>query len=404
MKKPILNTLVQMVGKGIMVLIGLVTTGLLIRKIGSEGYGGYTLIVSLFLVCDVIADFGTRIIGVREISKRLDDQLLIFKNLFWTRVLMTSVAFVLGLVMIWWFPSLDNLKQESFLVLLLIWITSLAGSMEIIFQTRMRMDLKTIGEVLFPSLFLLLLWLGGKEISLILVFQLNLVARILSILPALWINKNYLKNIKDGISFKKIKEILKLSWPMGLYLLIFAGYDRAVDSLMIERFIGVKEVAWYGLAYKIYMVLIQPAYYFMASIFPLLSNKNEDQKSLYKKSIGLMIAGVIVIIGIIYVLAPWIIVNLAGKADFEPAIKVLRILLVALFFAYLNHLNGFTLISKEGQKEMLKVGIINLTFNIILNLITIPRFGIIGAAWTTVATEALSSVLIFSRLKSSVSR
>ena len=38
---------------------------------------------------------------------------------------------------------------------------------------------------------------------------------------------------------------------------------------------------------------------------------------------------------------------------------------------------------------MLGVGIVGLIFNVILNLTLIPHFGILGAAWTTVATEAV---------------
>jgi len=99
-----------------------------------------------------------------------------------------------------------------------------------------------------------------------------------------------------------------------------------------------------------------------------------------------------------WIFAPLMVHILAG-VQFEASVGVLRILAIALVFAYLGHLVGFTLISKEGQKEMLGVGLIILIFNLIGNLVVIPRYGIMGAARVTVLTEMLSLGLMTLRLK-----
>jgi O-antigen/teichoic acid export membrane protein len=78
---------------------------------------------------------------------------------------------------------------------------------------------------------------------------------------------------------------------------------------------------------------------------------------------------------------------------------VLRILLVAMVFAYIGHLVGFTLIAKGKQKLILLIGVVSLIINISGNLIFIPRFGIVGAAWVTVATEAVAGLLMISFLR-----
>jgi O-antigen/teichoic acid export membrane protein len=189
---------------------------------------------------------------------------------------------------------------------------------------------------------------------------------------------------------------------MGVYMLVFTGYDRAIDSLMIDKFIGIKEVAFYGLAYKIYSNLVQPAYYFVNSIFPLLSGKTENKRKLFKWSVLIIFLVLIIGIPIAYLLAPLAIQILAGSG-FGLSIKVLRILLVALFFSYLSHLIGFTLIAKGGQKQILVLGLITLVFNFIGNLLAIPRFGIVGAAWVTGASEALACGLMILALKRKVS-
>jgi len=76
------------------------------------------------------------------------------------------------------------------------------------------------------------------------------------------------------------------------------------------------------------------------------------------------------------------------------AAKVLRVLILGCLFTYIGHLVGFTLIAKGGQKDLLKVGLIGLVFNLSLNWLLIPSYGIIVAAWITVATEALDMGLM----------
>ena len=65
-----------------------------------------------------------------------------------------------------------------------------------------------------------------------------------------------------------------------------------------------------------------------------------------------------------------------------------------MVFAYVGHLVGFTLIAKGKQKTVLIAGVISLIVNIGGNLALIPYFGIEGAAWVTVLTEMVATVLM----------
>ena len=287
----------------------------------------------------------------------------------------------------------------------MIWFTAIAGSLEIVFQTRLRMDLKVVIEIFFPLLFLITLIFWPKTITLLWVFVVYLLARIFSLKIGVlifnrWNNFNF-SFWKKAIDFGVVKKLFYESWPMGLYLIIFTSYDRAVDALMINYFLGAREVAWYGLAYKIYANLTQPAYFFVNSIFPLLSSKIENKKELFKKSFWLLGGGILLIIPIIYLLTPWIIRVLTG-GGYEASVTVLRILLFALFFSYIGHLVGFTLISRKGQKDLLFLGVVVLVVNILANLLVIPKFGIIGAAGVTGISEAVSCGLMLWRLKKSL--
>ena len=400
LKKPIINTLVQVGGKLVTIILSLVTTAVLTRKLGPEIYGNYLLITSIWLLFDSAVDFGSKVIGVKEASAKDSDQRNeIYIQVAWFRGLTSLFLFFLGLIVILFWSGFDGLEVEALVALLMIGFTAMAGSLEIIFQTEMRMDLKVWGDIIFPLIFIIFLWFARDNVNLVWVFGVYLLARILSLVLSL----NLAKKIVNKINFVKLdktflKKFIGETWPMGVYMILFSGYDRAIDSILIKQMIGVRELAYYGLAYKIYGNLIQPAYFLINSVFPLMSGKTENKRKLFWQTTGLMLLGALMVAPTIYFLAPWIISVLAGSA-YLASVEVLRILLVAMVFAYIGHLVGFTLIAKGKQKLILLIGVISLIINIGGNLLFIPKFGIVGAAWVTVATEAVAGLLMIGFLR-----
>jgi len=395
LKRPIINTLVQVAAKGVMVLMSLVTTAILTRKLGVAVYGNYMLITSIFLLFDSLADFGSKVIGVREAAQKTgQERKNIYVKIAWFRLTTSLLSALLGLILIIFWSGFEGIRLEALIALIMIGFTAMAGSLEVIFQTEMKMGRKVLMDILFPLIFLVTLLFWNKPINLMWVMGVYLLARIISLTLGIGIIRSMLGKItlKMGdVSFWK--SFWKESWPMGIYMILFSGYDRAVDSALIKQFIGVEQLAFYALAYKIYGNLIQPAYFLVNSIFPLMSDKETNKKSLFWKSTFLMGAGILVVFPLIFGLAPWIIKVLAGSG-FEMSVLVLRILLVAMVFAYISHLVGFTVIARGGQKKILGIGIVSLLVNIVGNVIFIPSFGIVGAAWVTVATEAVASILM----------
>lgn len=405
LKKPILNTLVQVGGKAITVLLGLVVTGILTRKLGVSVYGNYMLITSVFLLFDSLADFGSKVIGVREASRKKNlEKIAVFVQVAWFRLMTSLLAMIGGLFLILFWSGFESIKMEALIALVMIVFTSLAGSLEIIFQTELKMALKVLMDILFPLTFLILLLFWPKTITLAWVFLVYLITRILSLFFGFGLVGNLWKNFKIKTSWlnkKFLISFLKETWPMGIYMILFSGYDRAIDSILIRQFIGAEKLAFYGLSYKIYGNLIQPAYFFVNSIFPIMSRVETDRKKLFIKSTWLMVLGILLIVPIVYYLSPWMVQVLAGN-EFGESILILRILLIAMIFAYISHLVGFTVIAKGGQKQILVIGLVSLLINIIGNLIAIPRFGIEGAAWITVLTEMVASILMIITLKRSI--
>ncbi len=401
LKQLIKYTSIQTFGKIITIFISLGTTAWLTRKLGLNDYGLLTFVSSIFLLVDSVADFGTRTNGVREISaaKDVESRKKIWINIALLRKIMTGVAFFFGLLMVFLYPGFEGFRFWSLVALSMSWLTSVAGDEEIIFQSGSRLDLKTIIDIVYPAGFFIFILIFGKYLNLGLVFSGYLLSRIISLCIG-WklINfhfSDYNFKFTKQIDWLLIKKILYESWPIGLYMLIFTAYDRAIDATLIRHFWGEINVAQYGLAYKIYSNLVIPAYFLVSSVFPAMS-KNEH-KNITKKTLcvaGLMLLG---IVPLVYFFAPLMINLLAGK-EYLAAVPVLKVLSFAIVFAYFGHVLGFRLIAKGNQKYLLLIAIVALLINTGLNVYLIPRFGMIAGAWVTVITEAFMVTLFGWRL------
>lgn len=394
----------QVGGKAATGVLGLLATIILTRGLSLEAYGQFLLITAWLVFLDTLADFGTRLIGVREMARGQESTNLgiyesrtVWSQMVWLRMITTGASFVLAVVGVWWWQGFEGIRVEAMVAIVMMWLTMVAGNMEMVWQARLRMGMKVMSEVLFSLLALVFLFLWRGSINLLLVFEIYLAARILSLVVGMgWLERITGLNRMEKWQKEDLFRLWKEVWPMGVYLLVFAAYDRVVDSLMIERFLGIREVAWYGLGYKIYAVLIMPAYFLMGSVFPLLAKRGIGGSE--RKIRLLLMGGAVAVVLTVTAAAP-VIVGVMGGDGYGATVNVLRGLMVALFFAYNNHWLGFKLIAGRRQREVLWTGLAALMVNVLGNLWAIPRFGIMGAVVVTGLTEIVSTVMMTLRFR-----
>jgi O-antigen/teichoic acid export membrane protein len=66
-----------------------------------------------------------------------------------------------------------------------------------------------------------------------------------------------------------------------------------------------------------------------------------------------------------------------------------KLIIVAVFFSFLNTLFNFSLVALDQQKKLLYINLLGVGFNVTTNLILIPKYGFIGAAVTTIGSEII---------------
>lgn len=395
------NTAAQAVGKIGTLVLSLLATGLLTRLLGEHGYGQYAFITALVLLFGNIANWGTDTIAVREASKSQDSQPVIYGNILLLRFGLAVLSVFLLILSSEFVPGWEKISTPLLIGSFVLVFLSLKTSMNIIFQTRLRYDLASLAEFLGTLVLTLLVYLvyvnHGSLEQVILVW---LISTSVAAGVALYLGLK-LSSLVLQFDKKTSLVLLKESLSTGALLLVYSIYNR-IDILILERFKGFTDVSNYGLAYKLYDQLVLGAAFFMNAMFPYFSrafgSKSIDEvKRYYQKSFDTLFLGGIMVVVSTYVFAPLIIEILAP--GFDGAVGALRILSLAVIFAYFNHLTGYSLISFGRQKVSLLIAIIALVFNLSANYLFIPVYSYTASAIITVATEGLvlllSSIAIY---------
>jgi len=390
-RKIILNSGIQIIGRGIGLVFSVMLTSVLSRRLGVTGYGNYILITALINLLITTANWGTQIIGVRELSRTKSEGQLI-GSLGLLRFYLSLITSILAVIAIVVFPAFTKIRTVSLLVIPIIFAANFSQLFNIIFQTKLRMDLKTTFQIIDQIvLFGLTLFLLNQGLELSAPLIAILAAKLITSLLAYSKARKFIAE-KIKINKEIFKKIALASIPLGAQLTLFTAYDQAVDSFLIKNYLGAGQVGFYGLAYKIYSNLVLPAYYLNSTILPILSSKNKQSKKGLVIGSLLTAGGIILVVPITFLFSNLIIQLIAGSA-FSVSSQILRILSLSLIFAYFNHLTGFYLIAKDRQMDSLIISAVGLIWNLILNLIFIPTYGISAAAWITVSTEGLITTI-----------
>ncbi|MFZ5365813.1 MAG: flippase [Patescibacteria group bacterium] len=392
-----LNTIVQILGRAGVVFITILITAILTRSLGTEGFGNYVFILALVMLFVSISDWGSGMISVREAAKGKTEEEKIFGNALLFRLFLATVSFLIINFLIRLVPKFETLVLPTTIASALIFFLSIRTSCNIIFQTKLHFENIAMIELVSSGLFLLFLLLILKfSLSLkIIFFGLTLSSTIAAILGLILARRVTSFNFK--IESKLIKKIFWESLPTGALLMLFTIYNR-IDIIILQGFKGSTPVGIYGLAYKVHENLILGAAYLMNALFPIIS-KYADERGLsdrltliYKKSFDVLFLAGTILVFLVFIFAP-LVIAIIGGPQFSQSITALRILVFATFLAYFNHLTGYSLIALGKQKVSLAVAIIALVWNVVLNLVFIPRYSYIAAAVVTIATEGLVLIL-----------
>lgn len=368
------------------------------RLLSKGHFGDFSFALSLSLVAIVFADLGINTFLVREVSRDKTLASKYFINAFFTKIGLAFMTFFLVVAALNFLEYPPDARQIAYIIWIFAILSTFTELFYSIFRAFEMMHLDAFLKVLRMSLLaissLYVLFKGYGVVAFAYTF---VFVEIAVVLAALLIALKKFIRIKPLFNLSFAKSMLKKALPFGLAF-VFGSIYFYIGSVMLSKIRGNEEVAIYSAAYNLALaVLFIPTVYTNA-IYPVLSRyhreSKENLKLLYEKSFKyLYIIGLPISAGI-YFLAGRIINFLYGEA-YSSSIIALQIISWYMFIKFLNFLLGTVLSSIDRQdKRMLGQGT-TAAFNVLLNLLLIPKIGYIGAAWATFATEIFLFLLYY---------
>lgn len=238
------------------------------------------------------------------------------------------------------------------------------------------------------------LFLGWSlSLSQLAIYQ--LVAAAFGTLVAVVLAKPYLR-------FSKIidRAWLKELFNFGIYVFgtnVSTMLYKNTDKMWLGAIpgVGTAAVALYEAAIKVTNLVEVPTYSMANILYPQSARRaNEGMdgvRALYEKAVGAVLAFLVPIIIVIFLFPEPFVLIMAGR-DYIEAAPILRVtILFGLFIPYA--INFGTVLDSIGKPDVnFLFTVVYMLLNIGVNYLFIMNFGIIGAAWGTLTTFALTFV------------
>ncbi len=386
---PFLNILRLSLGDFIAKALNFVALVYLARVLGVVDFGVLEFSHSLLVYLLLLADGGLELWATREVARGRDARQLA-AQVVPLRLVMSLGTLVVLLLALPVFPDYPHLRM----LLVLFGLTPLvqAASLKWAFMGREQMTAVgaglAIGQAVFAVAALGLVRTPGDVLWVPVVRLLGdgVVAAYFG-----WLFARTDAGPRRSYTLRGAGSLLRPALVMG------AAHGLALmsfnfSSVLMGFFLGAEEVGWYGAAYKpITVALALPTTYYLG-LFPALSRSHAQGRDMLQALVArsLRIAAIFALplgVGALFLAQP--IVDLLFGPAYAQSVPVTQILAWSAVLVILRGTYRQALNASGHQRLDLACALIAVSLNVGVNLALIPTFGILGAAATTVASEAV---------------
>ncbi len=394
---------VQIVGRIGNLALGVVVTLVLIRTLGARGFGAWS---TIFAISQIATNFGELGLGQVAVSraatepKRQSEWLSALLSLRLALALPITLTSVIAVLLI--APT-----HQSKLAGILISCALLVGApscLSAVFQLRVRNDISTailtLNSIVWAAAVVVVATGPGDIVVFAAAFlataALTTSVTVFLALRMIPIRLSQTRGLWGGL--------MRVGIPVGVAGIFVTSYVR-LDQILVLEFAGARQAGLYGAAYRVLDQVQFIPIAVMTTLFPLIASSYpssmERVRSLMQLAAEYLTIATLPILAFTIVAARPIAEILFGK-QFLAAAPALPILMAAFVFISFGYVTGSVVVILELQRRFLRYAALALAFNGVLNVLLIPRYGFVAAAWVTLLTEVLVMSLMTRSILSSL--
>lgn len=365
------------------------------RYLGPSQFGLFSYAAAFAALFSSIAKLGLDSIVVRDLVRHPEQCDVYLGTAFWLKLM----GAVLMLVIIGIAVQFTSSDATTKLYIFIIASGSVFQAFEVVdfyFQSKVLSKFVSICKVtqlVISSLIKLYLMLVQAElfwfVIVSLIDQMTLALTLLLVCRYKKVN-NFFCHFNGAIA----KNLLKNSWPLILSGIVVMIYMR-IDQIMIKEMLGERAIGLYSAA-----VRLSEVWYFVPtlitnSLFPSIINAKKISEELYlirlRKLFTFLIWISVATAVFVTLLCQWLITLLYGSS-YQDAGQVLMIHTWGGIFVALGVASGSWFVGENLQKYSFYRTASGAFLNIFLNFALIPKYGISGAAISTVISQSMAAL------------
>lgn len=377
----------------------LITMPYLARVIGVEGFGKIAFAAAIMVWFQTIADWGFCYTATRDVAKNRDDKEKvseIFSNVFWARIFLMLVSFVVLSICVMTIPKLR--ENADVIMISFLMIPGHIMFPDWFFQAMERMKYITILNIVSKTLFTIAIFLFIKERDdYILQPLFTSLGFVVSGIIAMYY---ILIKWKIRLRFTPFKEIIKtIKSSTDVFINnIVPNFYNAFSSILLGFVGGEVANGILDAGRKFVNIAEQLLSVISRVFFPFLARKGEKH-GLYAK-INITISVVMAIF--LFVFAP-LIIRTFFTSEFENSIIVLRILSISIISGSLKNIYAFNYMILRGyEKQSRNIMIICSLIGFLLAFPLVTKYSYIGVSIVylfTLSLMGVASMLFVKKIK-----
>jgi len=378
------------------------------RYLGDRDYGRYSLAYFFAALLTIFSDFGLNTVLIRDVSRghRLVERYA--GNILSLKIILSLALLILGPMSLYLLGYSRDLILMVFLsqiyfqgIYLLDFLVAITNSLE---KMEYEFLIKSLYKVLVVAIPLFFLWLGYGLWGLLLAL---IGAYGISCFLAWAIIGKKLTPLRLHYEMDLWHQLLRSALPIGISGLFMAVYVK-IDMVMLSLFgVSAAEIGWYSIPVKIIEMFSLLPLLIMAGLFPIFSVLTSEDREALKRNyqralIYLTVVSIPIVLSTIVLSDSWLV--LFFGPTFANSVPSLKILIWVIPFIFINYVLINTLIALNQEKMITWGSGLAVLFNISINILVLPRYGYLGASWTTVVSEIFLSICYCWLLQRSFSR
>ena len=378
--------------------VKLVVIGIIVaRYLGPKDFGSFSYCISFVTLFSVLAEFRFHNIIIREVSESKINTEKILGSAFYSCFFFSLLGYILLVILVNLVEKDANLK---YLILIygISYFFQTLRFLRAFFIAKYKNDIIFRVEILVGLIVMslgLLLGIMGQGIIAFIVLRVFDVLMISTLLVVFY--QLEFKRLKKWRFDKQVSiDLIKNSSPLvlsSLALVIFQQFDK----IMIKQFLDEYSVGQYTAAVSLISLIVFAPVVLSEVISPyLIATREKIGKEAYIRNTQLfsdyIFWGSFLLCLIVTPLSNFII-NIVYGNEYLEAIMVMQIFSwQGVLIAMGSVAAQIMIIDNTHQKAYLK-SIAGGLINIVLNIIWIPKYGIIGAVWASLLAYVVSSYI-----------